>query len=418
MDLPAGIDFTDASVYDDGLPHDLFARLRAEAPVWWNPQPPEVGGFDDEGFWVVSTNDLVREVSRDGDTFSSWENTALTRYADDAPRAMIDANRALMLNMDAPEHTALRSIISRGFTPRAIAALRDGLADRAAGIVAEAHGAGSGDFVAQVATELPLQAIADIIGVPQDERRKIFHWSTVMTGREDPEVEGDPNEAMGEVFAYAHALAAQRRGCPADDIVTQLVRARDDDGTLTDAEFGLFVVLLMVAGSETTRNAITGGLLAFQENPDQWDLYRRERPATAADEIIRYASPVMSFQRTATADTELGGRTIRKGDRVVLLYASANFDESAFTDPHAFDITRSPNPHVAFGGTGPHYCLGANLARAEVELIFDALADQAPDITVLGPPRRGRSNWQNAVKSVPVQYASACPAHDAQSIKG
>ncbi|QDQ98423.1 cytochrome P450 [Tomitella fengzijianii] len=407
-DIRPGTDITEASLYSDGIPHALFARLRAESPVWWNPQPRGVGGFGDEGFWVVSTNELVRQVSRDGATFSSWENTATTRYADDCPREHIEAGRSIMLNMDAPEHTGLRAIVSRGFTPRAIATLRAGLAARARGIVESALASGAGNFVEQVATELPLQAIADIIGVPQDERRRIFDWSTTMTGRDDPDIPGDPAEAIGQVFAYAMGLAAERRAHPADDIVTTLVRAQDESGALTDAEFGSFLVLLMVAGSETTRDAVAQGLLAFQDHPDQWDLYRRERPATAVDEIVRWASPVMSFQRTATRDADLGGKRIRRGDRVVMLYASANYDEAAFTDPRTFDITRSPNPHVGFGGTGPHFCLGHNLARMEVELIFDALADLIPDITVTGPAVRAPSGWLNALKDVPARYP-ACP---------
>ncbi len=413
MSLPtgtdlSGIDVTDPSLYTDGIPHAVFARLRAEHPVWWNPQPPGIGGFDDSGFWAVSTNELVRQVSRDGETFSSWENTATIRYADGCPRENIESARSIMLNKDAPEHTALRQIVSRGFTPRAIATLREGLAARARDIVARAAEAGSGNFVDQVATELPLQAIADIIGVPQAERRRIFDWSTTMTGREDPDVPGDPLEAMGQVAAYAMALAAERRARPADDIVTTLVRAQDDAGALTDAEFGSFLVLLMVAGTETTRDAVAQGLLAFQDNPGQWDLFRRERPATAVDEIVRWASPVMSFQRTATRDVELGGQAVRRGDRLVMLYAAANFDEAAFTDPLTFDITRSPNPHVGFGGTGPHYCLGNNLARMEIELIFGALADAIPDITVTGPAVRTPSGWLNGLKSVPAEYP-ACP---------
>ncbi|WP_182346530.1 cytochrome P450 [Tomitella gaofuii] len=404
----AGIDVTDPSLYTDGLPHALFAQLRAEHPVWWNPQPPGIGGFDDSGFWAVSTNELVRQVSRDGETFSSWENTATIRFADGCPREHIESGRSIMLNKDAPEHTALRTIVARGFTPRAIATLREGLAARARDIVARAAAAGSGDFVEQVATELPLQAIADIIGVPQSERRRIFNWATTMTGREDPDIPGDPAEAMGQVAAYAMGLAAERRENPADDIVTTLVRAQDDSGALTDAEFGSFLVLLMVAGTETTRDAVAQGLLAFQDNPGQWELFRRERPSTAVDEIIRWTSPVMSFQRTATRDVELGGQLIRRGDRIVMLYASANFDEAAFTDPQTFDITRSPNPHVGFGGTGPHFCLGHNLARMEVELIFGALADTIPDIAVTGPPVRTPSGWLNGLKSVPAEYP-ACP---------
>ncbi|MCL2536158.1 MAG: cytochrome P450, partial [Nocardiaceae bacterium] len=267
---------------------------------------------------------------------------------------------------------------------------------------------GRGDFVEQAACELPLQAIADLLGVPQEDRRKLFDWSNTMTGRDDPDVHDDPLVAVQEIMGYAYAMATDRRACPADDIVTKLVQAQVEDGALTPEEFAYFVILLVVAGSETTRNAITHGLIAFAEHPDQWQLYQRDRPSTAVDEIIRWASPVLSFQRTATRDTELGGRSIRKGDRVVMLYASANFDEAVFTDPLRFDITRTPNPHLAFGGTGVHYCLGANLARLEVELMFDAIADHLPDITILGPPVRMRSGWLNSIKALPVDYGT-CP---------
>lgn len=402
------LDLTQPSHYDRGIPHELFSRLRRQAPVCWNPQPADQGGFPDEGFWAVSTHDLVREVSRDGRTYSSWTNTAMTRYADDAPRQLIEANRALLLNKDAPEHTRLRSIISRGFTPRSIAALREGLARRVSDLLAEVRAGGTGNFVEQIASEVPVQAIADLIGVPPSDRAKIVDWTATMTGRDDPDVPGDPATAMAEVFVYANALAAQRRACPADDIVTQLVQAMDADGALTDEELGYFVVLLMVAGSETTRDAISHGLLAFRDNPAQWELYRRTRPDTAADEIIRWASPVMSFQRTATVDTELGGVAIKQGDRLVMLYASANFDESVFADPLELDITRSPNPHLGFGGTGPHYCLGTSLARLEVDLVFNAIADQVPDISVIGTPQRSRSGWLNSITSIPVDYR-ACP---------
>lgn len=411
MILPAGIDVTDPSIFENGIPHELFEKLLTEAPVWWNPQPPNVGGFPDDGFWVVSTHELVREVSRYDTIYSSWENTALVRFPDNAPRAQIESGRSILLNKDAPEHTWLRRIISRGFTPRAINTLRSALSARAETIVTSAAGQGRGNFVEQVACELPLQAIADLIGIPQDDRRKIFDWSNTMTGGDDPDIEDDPQVAAAEVMRYAHAMAAERRACPAQDIVTSLVRAQDEDGSLTDEEFGYFVILLIVAGSETTRNAITHGMMAFHDNPEQWETYRRERPQTAVDEILRWSSPVLSFQRTATQDTELGGQQIRKGDRVVMLYGSANYDEKVFDEPYRFDITRSPNPHLAFGGTGAHYCLGANLARMEVELVFDALAEHIPDISVVGPPVRLRSAWLNSIKGLDVEYRSCPVAH-------
>lgn len=408
MVVPVGTDVTDPAMFAHGIPHGLFAKLRAEAPVWWNPQPTEVGGFPDTGFWAVATHELVREVSRYDTIYSSWEKTALFRHADDTERAEIETGRNILLNKDSPEHTSLRRIISRGFTPRAINALRATLSQRAENIVTSAAEQERGDFVEQVACELPLQAIADLIGIPQDDRRMIFDWSNTMTGSDDPDVEDDPQVAAAEVIRYAHAMAAERRACPAVDIVTDLVRAQDEDGALTDEEFGYFVVLLIVAGSETTRNAITHGLMAFHDFPEQWELYRRERPTTAVDEILRWSSPVLSFQRTATRDTELGGQRIRQGDRVVMLYGSANYDDTVFHEPHRFDITRSPNPHLAFGGTGAHYCLGANLARMEIELVFDALAEHIPDISVVGSPVRLRSAWLNSIKSLDVAYRS-CP---------
>jgi len=408
MAVPEGIDVTDASTFEDGIPHELFAELRRTAPIWWNPQRRGAAGYDDEGFWVVSTHELVQEVSRRNDVFSSWENTVMVRNADDAPREQIEAQRATMLNKDEPEHTALRRIVTRGFTPRAVNGLRSALAERAQDIARSAAARGRGDFVDEAACELPLQAIADLLGVPQEDRRKLFDWSNRMTSRDETDVQDDPLVAVGEIMGYAYAMATERRTCPADDIVTKLVQAQVDDGALSPEEFAYFVILLVVAGSETTRNSITHGLIAFHDHPDQWELYKRERPSTAVDEIIRWASPVLSFQRTAIRDTELGGQTVRKGDRVVMLYASANFDENVFDEPQRFDITRSPNPHLAFGGTGAHYCLGANLARLEIELMFGAIADHLPDITILGPPVRSRSAWLNSIKALPVDYGM-CP---------
>jgi cholest-4-en-3-one 26-monooxygenase len=256
-----------------------------------------------------------------------------------------------------------------------------------------------------VACELPLQAIADLIGVPQDDRDKIFDWSNQMIGYDDPEYDVDPKVASAELLGYAWNLAEERKRCPMDDIVTKLVHADTEGQLLSSEEFGFFVLLLAVAGNETTRNAITHGMQAFFEHPDQWELFRAERPRTAVDEIVRWASPIISFQRTAKVDTQVGGVDIKKGQRVGLFYSSANFDPDVFDDPHTFDITRDPNPHLGFGGHGTHYCLGANLARLEIDLIFKAIADQMPDIRPAGEPRRLRSPWLNGIKELPVRYA-------------
>ena len=402
--IPPGFDFTDPDMYADRLPMDEFAELRRTAPVWWNKKPRGVGGFDDEGYWVVTRHADVVAVSRDNDNYSTWENTAIIRHQDGATREQIELQRFVMLNIDPPQHTKLRGIVSRGFTPRAINNLRSALSARAERIVAEAIASGSGDFVTDVAAELPLQAIAELVGVPQDDRRKVFDWSNAMVGYDDPEYVGDPAAAAAELVGYAMVMAEDRRQCPRDDIVTKLVNAQVDGGELSSDEFGFFVILLAVAGNETTRNAISHGMHAFLENPGQWELFKAERPDTAADEIVRWATPVTVFQRTALADTTLGGQQIAAGQRVGLFYRSANFDEEVFDHPERFDIRRSPNPHLGFGGSGAHFCLGASLARLEIDLIFNAIADHMPGIRLAGEPRRLRSGWLNGMKRLPVQY--------------
>jgi cholest-4-en-3-one 26-monooxygenase len=403
--LPPGFDFTDPDIYRERLPVEELAELRRAAPIWWNEQPIGVGGFNDGGYWVVSKHKDVKEVSLRSDVFSSWENTALPRFRDDMKREDIDLQRFVMLNMDAPHHTRLRKIIARGFTPRAIGRLRDELNARAQHIAKAAASEGSGDFVEQVASELPLQAIADLLGVPQEERSKLFHWSNEMTGDVDPEfAHVDAKASSVELLTYAMQMAELKAREPGPDIVTTLIQADIDGHKLSDDEFGFFVIMLSVAGNETTRNSITQGMMAFTDFPDQWELFKRERPETAADEIVRWATPVTSFQRTALEDTELGGVQIKKGQRVVMFYRSANFDEDVFEDPHTFNILRSPNPHVGFGGTGAHYCIGANLARMTINLMFGAVADHMPDLVSAGKPERLRSGWLNGIKHWQVDY--------------
>jgi cholest-4-en-3-one 26-monooxygenase len=402
--IPPGFDFTDPDLYAERVPIPEFAHLRRTAPVWWNPQPRGISGFDDEGYWVVTRHADVMAVSRASDVFSSWENTAIVRFNQNMTRDQIELQRYVMLNIDPPQHTKLRSIVARGFTPRAINNLREALSARAERIVQTAKTSGTGDFVIDVASELPLQAIAELLGVPQDDRRKIFDWSNEMIGYDDPDYQVAPLAAAMEILGYSMNLAEERRACPMDDIVTKLVHAELDDGQLTPDEFGFFVLLLAVAGNETTRNAISHGMLAFFDHPEQWELFKSEHPKTAADEIVRWATPVVAFQRTALVDTTLGGQEIKAGQRVGLFYSSANHDEAVFDHPERFDIRRSPNPHLGFGGSGAHFCLGANLARLEIDLIFNAIADHMPDIRMSGTPRRLRSGWLNGVKELPVHY--------------
>jgi cholest-4-en-3-one 26-monooxygenase len=402
--IPSGFDFTDPDLCACRVPAAELAELRRAAPVWWNPQPRGISGFDDEGYWVVTRHADIVEISRSSELFGSWENTAIIRFGEQATRESIEMQRLILLNIDPPEHTKLRGIVSRGFTPRAIGSLREALTARAERIVQTALSEGTGDFVTDVACELPLQAIAELLGVPQDDRKKIFEWSNAMIGYDDPEFADEGAAAAGEMVGYAMQMAEDRRQCPRNDIVTRLVHAEVAGGQLSADEFGFFMILLSVAGNETTRNAISHGMLAFFDHPEQWERYRAERPDSAPDEIVRWATPVTVFQRTAKADTVLGGQQISEGQRVGLFYRSANFDEEVFDHPERFDILRSPNPHLGFGGTGAHYCLGASLARLEIELIFNAIADALPAIRLAGDPQRLRSGWLNGIKHLPVSY--------------
>jgi cholest-4-en-3-one 26-monooxygenase len=406
--LPPGFDFTDPDIYAHRLPTQEFAELRRTEPIWWNEQPLDQGGFGDGGYWVVTKLRDVREVSLRTDVFSSAEKSIVPRYREDQAHGQIEAGRASMIMMDDPEHSRLRKIVARGFTPRAVERLRADLNERAGLIAERAAAQGSGDFVRQVSCELPLQAIASLLGVPPEDRDKLFDWSNQLVGGDDPEfADHDSLTSAGEMMWYAMQLAARKAETPGDDIVTTLLKADAEGQRLSEAEFGMFVVTLAIAGNETTRNSITQGMMAFTDHPDQWELFKAQRPKTAADEIIRWATPITAFQRTAVQDTALGGVAIKKGQRLVLFYRSANFDEDVFDDPYSFNILRDPNPHVGFGGTGAHYCIGANLARMTVDLMFNAIADHMPDLTPTGDPERLRSPFINGIKHWQVDYG--CP---------
>ena len=404
--LPAGFDPTDPDVCQAGVPQAEFLELRRTAPVWWVEQGDGADdGFFDGGYWAISKHADVAAVSKNSKDFSSLENGAIIRFTPGMTREQVELQQVMLINQDAPLHTKMRQVVSRGFTPRSINALHETLIQRAATIVDEALASGEGDFVTEVASELPLQAIADLLGVPFEDRRKLFDWSNQMMSDDDPEYGGQADVAAAEILGYAMTLADERRRNPEDDLITKLIQADVDGHALSEDEFGFFVIMLAVAGNETTRNAITHGMNAFFEHPDQWELFKRERPRSAVDEIIRWATPVTVFQRTALNDVEVGGQQVRKGQRVGIFYASGNHDEDVFENPGDVRHPRNPNPHLSFGGHGAHYCIGANLARLEVEVMFDAIADKMPGITKTGEPRRLRHGWINGIKELPVRYA-------------
>ena len=407
----ADIDLLDRDRFTQGIPHEWFTHLRANAPVYKHPEP------DGPGFWVISKHADVITCNRDAASFSSQAARGGVVGLEERAEGPSEAEAAggnLMLFMDPPDHTRYRKLVNRGFTPRMIGQLEPHIRELTDQVLdaAVAKG-GEMDFVVEVAAELPLEVIAELIGVPRDDRHKIFEWSNRMIGSEDPEysvTEEEVFQAQVEMFMYAQQLAEQRRSHPLDDIITALLSSEVDGESLSDMDFNLFFLLLSVAGNETTRNAISHGMNAFLENPDQYQLLvsdpDRHLPG-AVEEILRWASPVMYFRRNCTKDTVVGGETIREGDKISLWYISANRDEDVFDEPFRFDITRDPNPHIAFGGGGPHFCLGAQLARLEIRMLFEELAKRYPRIEALGPPDRLRSNFIGGIKHLPVALHEA-----------
>jgi cholest-4-en-3-one 26-monooxygenase len=320
----------------------------------------------------------------------------------------------MMLNMDPTLHTRYRRLVNKGFTPKLVRDLERQIIGYADGIIDAVCERGTADFVEEISAELPLLVIAELLGVPQEDRRMVFEWSNRMIGSADPEymVEGaDPGESAMQVFSYAEELAAERRLAPRQDLVSVLLAAEVEGEKLNELELDLFFLLLIVAGNETTRNLMSGAMTAFFDHPDQWELLRRDRSllSSAVEEMLRYVTPVMHFRRTATMEVELGGQKIHEDDKVIFWHISANRDEKVFTNPDTFDITRTPNNHIAFGGGGPHFCLGANLARMEIMVMFDRLLDRIPDIRLDGEVQRLQSNFINGTKHIPVAFAPSAP---------
>ncbi|TMC48477.1 MAG: cytochrome P450 [Chloroflexi bacterium] len=395
------VELYDPDVYVRGVPHDMFALLRREAPVHWQR---EAHG---PGYWAITRYDDVVQVSRDSATFSSAVGSALLE--DPWTPEDLASMQLMMLNMDPPRHSKLRSLVNKGFTPRMITQLKEQVRDRCRMIVDAVAERGSCDFVTEIAAELPLQVIADMVGIPQMDRRQIFEWSNKLIGFDDPEFQNSREEAQlvsMQMYEYANQLALQRRDSAQDDLVSVLMRAEVDGERLSELEFDLFFLLLAVAGNETTRNLISGGMLALIEQPEQRRRLLDDRSLldTAVEEMLRWVTPVMQFRRTATTDTEIRGQRIRANEKVVIYYPSANHDEDVFPDPDRFDVGRSPNEHLTFGGGGTHFCLGANLARLEIRLIFEELLNRLPDVELAGPARRLRSNFINGIKEMPVRF--------------
>jgi cytochrome P450 len=416
--LDRGPRLEDVSLENDDfaerVPHETFALLRREAPVWWYDWP--LG----RGYWCVTKHADVVAVSRDTKTFTS-EQGANLEDLDEEQRAA----RQSMLETDPPRHTRLRGLVGPPFTPRAIKAYELVLRELTTAVLDRALPLREFDFIEEVAKQLPIRVLARLLGAPDEDTDRLIDWGDRMIGNTDPEladVLSDTPEseqyrmlpfrspASLELFEYAHRIADERRGAPIDDLVSKLVNAEIDGERLTEREFDTMFLLLVVAGNETTRQAIAHGMLALTENRDQWRRLADDPElvwTAGADEILRWSSPVLHFRRTATRDVEVGGQTIRAGDKIVIWYVSANFDEDVFADPLRFDVGRRPNPHVTFGGGGPHFCLGAHLAKLEVQVMFDELLPRLADIELLGPPERMRTNFTNALKRMPVRVTEA-----------
>jgi cholest-4-en-3-one 26-monooxygenase len=399
------IDLLNLDRFTEGIPHEWFTYLRQNAPIHFHSEP------DGPGFWVFTKHDDVVAIGRDAKRFSSDQARGGVVGLIDFPDPPDWGEGKLMLTMDPPPHTRHRRLVNRGFTPKMIGVLEAHIRDITVKIIDEAIAKGDVDFVVDVASELPLQVIAELMGVPLEDRHKVFDWSNRMIGSEDPEyavAQEDVMNAQVEMFMYAQQLADQRRAEPKDDIITKLLSADVDGDQLNDMDFNLFFLLLAVAGNETTRNAISHGMNAFLERPDQYEklVAHPELMDTAIEEILRWASPVMYFRRNVTEDLDYKGHQIKAGQKVSIWYVSANRDEEIFEDPFSFDITRQPNDHVAFGGGGPHHCLGANLARMEMTLFFEELSRRVPKVESTGEPVRLRSNFIGGIKHLPVSFAA------------
>ena len=409
---PTPIDLTDSRNFVSDVPYEWFAYLRRTAPAYWHEET------DGPGFWAVTRHEDCVTVNRDAQRFSSYRKGT---FLWDTPEEQLEQQRLLMVTMDPPLHTRYRRLVNKGFTPRMIGELQQNIHAVADDIIDRICESGSADFVIDVAAELPLVVLAEVLGVPPEDRAKMFDWSNRMIGREDAEYQGDQSLAdetatlaATELFGYANELYEHKRVHPAGDLMSVLTQVELDGERLSELELDMFFLLLAVAGNETTRNLMSGAMVAFSQFPDQWERLRNDRSLlpSAVEEMLRFVTPVMNFRRQTTEDVEIGGQLIKEGEKVVFFHVSANRDETVFEDPDRFDVARKPNPHMAFGGGGPHFCLGANLARMEIIVMFEHLLDRVPDIHVNGDVERLQSNFINGVKHLPVSFSPTQPVGD------
>lgn len=394
---PAG-DLTSAATFKGGQPHELFAWLRANEPVSWHPEA------DGPGFWAVTRHEDVCAVGKDHRTFSS-EPTIMIQ--DPAPGSQVDlGDHKMMLMSDPPYHTVLRRIISRDFTPRSAAVYRQRIQDLARQIVDEVIERGECDLVHDIAGEMPSYVAAELLGLPLDDGRELYRLTEILHSDPASLPPGAAASAMGEMFAYAQGVVAEKRQRPADDLSSKLLAAEVDGHRLDDIDFGLFFLLLIDAAGDTTRNLFAGGVLSLFDDPGQRALLQGDLDLLppAVEEMLRWVSPVIYMRRTAKVDTELAGQRIAAGDKVVMYYGSANRDETVFDRADQLDLTRQPNPHVAFGGGGPHFCLGSHLARVELQELFREVLTRMPDLEPAAEPEWLPSIFISGPRTMPVRF--------------
>jgi cytochrome P450 len=403
-------DIADPATYASGVPHGKFAELRASGGVSWVEEPAlwrhSAAGRTlqrGSGYWAVTTHEEIIEASRRPEDFSSSLKGAF--LVDPRTQADLQTARQLLVNMDAPHHSRIRRLVTSVFTPRAIRELSDSVHQHAASVVERAISAETFDGVTDLAAELPLLVLSDLLGMPREDRHLLYRWSNNLVGFDDPEYGGGDIEAyrntFAEAFKYALGIAYERREQPRDDLISLLANAEVDGKRLADREFCQFWLLLVVAGNETTRHLIANSLQYLIADPALARSLQEKPIAPAVDEFVRVVTPIMQFRRTATQDVTLAGQEIAAGDKVVLYYVSGNRDKRVFDEPDEVRLDRDPNPHLSFG-IGPHYCLGAHLARMEAAAMLEALRPHLSRLRHAGPVVRLESNFVNGIKSMPL----------------